>query len=292
MILYICRDRHFGLPLQPEKGTTNPYKNKVVPKKPMTQQEEYQASFDDLDVVEPDIAFPLAQEGEAPLVPLPQDLTSAQLTFRAVLTGMLLGGALSLCNIYAGLKVGWGFNMSSIAVLASLAFWQPFSRWFGWREWGMLENNTSQTTASSGAAISSAGLVTAIPALTMMTGQVLSWWQLTLWTCSVCLVGVFVGAALRKQMLLRDPLPFPAGTANAILLKDLYGGAKEAKLRVRALLLSGAAAGLWLLIHTFVLPVKKLYLRIALPFLGKLKEVGIMALNTSHLGWGIDQAHC
>lgn len=254
----------------------------------MTKQEEHPVSFDDLDAIDADITSPPEEEGLAPLAPLPQDLSSAQLTLRAVLTGMLLGGALSLCNIYAGLKVGWGFNMSSIAVLASMAFWQPLSSWMGWRGWGMLENNTSQTTASSGAAISSAGLVTAIPALTILTGQVLSWWQLTLWTCSVCLVGVFVGAALRRQMLLRDPLPFPAGTANAILLKDLYGGAREAKLRIRALLLSGAAAGLWLLIHTFVLPIKKLYLRITLPFLGKLKEVGVMALNTAHLGWGIE----
>ncbi|MBU1534359.1 OPT/YSL family transporter, partial [Myxococcota bacterium] len=143
---------------------------------------------------------------EAFLVPLPQDLVSPQLTIRAIVTGMLMGSVLSLCNIYAGLKVGWSFNISIIAVLMSYGFWQLMSRHAGARTWTMLENNTSQTTASSAASISSAGLVTAIPALTILTGRALTWGQLAIWTLSVCLVGVFVGAAMRRQMILRDPL--------------------------------------------------------------------------------------
>ena len=50
-------------------------------------------------------------EAATPTFP-PLDLESPQLTLRAVLTGMLLGGTLSLCNVYMGLKIGWGFNMS------------------------------------------------------------------------------------------------------------------------------------------------------------------------------------
>ena len=38
------------------------------------------------------------------------DLDSPQLTLRAVITGMLIGGTLSLCNVYLGLKIGWGLN--------------------------------------------------------------------------------------------------------------------------------------------------------------------------------------
>ncbi len=30
-----------------------------------------------------------------------------RVTLRGILTGMLLGGVLSFCNIYLGLKVGW-----------------------------------------------------------------------------------------------------------------------------------------------------------------------------------------
>ena len=49
----------------------------------------------------------------------PLDLTSPQFTLRAIITGMLLGGTLSLCNVYMGLKIGWGFNMSITAALLS-----------------------------------------------------------------------------------------------------------------------------------------------------------------------------
>ena len=44
-----------------------------------------------------------------------------QFTFRAIFTGMLLGGMLSLCNVYLGLKIGWGFNMSITAALLGFA---------------------------------------------------------------------------------------------------------------------------------------------------------------------------
>ena len=63
------------------------------------------------------------------------------LTFRAVSTGMLLGGALSLCNIYLGLKIGWGMNMSIAAALLGFGFWQAGVAGLGLRKFGVLENN-------------------------------------------------------------------------------------------------------------------------------------------------------
>ena len=56
------------------------------------------------------------------LQPLPLDLVSPQLTLRALATGMLLGGVLSICNIYAGLKVGLVFNMAIPAALLGFEF--------------------------------------------------------------------------------------------------------------------------------------------------------------------------
>ncbi len=46
-----------------------------------------------------------------------------ELTVRAVATGAVLGGVLSLCNIYSGLRIGWGFNMSITAALLGWGFW-------------------------------------------------------------------------------------------------------------------------------------------------------------------------
>ncbi len=46
-----------------------------------------------------------------------------QLTWRAVLMGSLLGGVLSLTNLYIGLKAGWGFGVAITACILSYAIW-------------------------------------------------------------------------------------------------------------------------------------------------------------------------
>ncbi|MBI2376930.1 MAG: OPT/YSL family transporter [Deltaproteobacteria bacterium] len=168
----------------------------------------------------------------------PLDLTSPQLTFRAVAAGCLIGGMLSLSNIYAGLKIGWGFNMSITSMLLAYAFFKVFSK----KPFGMLENNINQTGASSAASISSAGLVAPIPAYTILTGEKLSYPELVIWTGAVSFVGVVVAIGLRRQMIIVDRLPFPAGIASAATLKQMYSRGAEAMARVKALL-AGALVG-------------------------------------------------
>lgn len=186
-----------------------------------------------------------AAEGQPTLelVAQPIDFSAPQLTVRAVATGMLIGGVLSLCNIYAGLKVGWGFNMSITAALLGFGFWKGVEA-MGGRPFGMLENNINQTAASSAAAISSAGLVAPIPALTLITGQVLSWGALALWTFSVCLVGIAVAVGLRRQMIEVDKLPFASGIASATTLKEMYSKGREAMERVLMLIGGGVVAAI------------------------------------------------
>lgn len=164
------------------------------------------------------------------------DLESPQLTLRAVLAGCLFGGVLSLCNIYAGLKIGWAFNMSITAMLLAFGFFRPF------RPMSMLENNVNQTTASAAASISSAGLVSAIPAFTILTGEKLGWGALALWTAAVSFVGVVVAIGLRRQMIVVDKLAFPGGIASAETIKQIYAHGREAMARVK-MLLGGAAVG-------------------------------------------------
>ncbi len=183
-----------------------------------------------------------------------------QLTVRAVLTGMLLGGVLSLCNIYSGLKIGWGFNMSITAMLLSFGCYKGLAR-FGARPWGMLENNINQTAASAAANISSAGLVAPIPALAILTGRQLGWSVLALWTFAVSLVGVVVAVGLRRQMLLVDRLTFPGGVASAETIRQIYAKGSEAMARVK-MLLAGASAGMatkaiasWAKLHPWAPPL-------------------------------------
>ena len=207
----------------------------------------------------------------------------AQFTVRAVASGMVLGGLLSLCNIYSGLKIGWGTNMSITAALLGYAFWRGVGRK---RELGIVENTVSQTAASAGASISSAGLVAPIPALTMLTGQVLPWHWLALWVFSVACVGVVVAVGLRRQMLEMDRLPFPFGIATAETLREMYARGAEAMVRVRALLLGGgAAAALKVAVEIFKLP--KLGLPGAISLSGAAPQ-GISAATLKNLGFALD----
>lgn len=167
-----------------------------------------------------------------------------QFTLRGVLTGTLLGGLLSVCNLYAGLKVGLSFNMSVTAALVGYALWTTLHHVSGRviRPWGLLENNINQTACSAGASVASAGLVTTIPALTLVTGQTLRWPALAVWVLSVCLLGVLVAVGVRRQMILVDKLPFPVGLASAETLRGLHARGHEALQRVTALLAAAGAA--------------------------------------------------
>ncbi len=179
-----------------------------------------------------------------PVTLSPEETLHRGYTLRAVLTGALLGAGLSLCNIYLGLKIGWGMNMSVTAALMAFGLWQALTRIGKLRPFGVLENNINQTGASAGAAISSAGLVAPIPALTMMTGRTLSYPELAIWVLSVGLVGVMCAIAVRKTLLVESSLAFPGGVATGETLKEMYAKGEEAMSRVKMLLAGGLAGAL------------------------------------------------
>ena len=221
--------------------------------------------------------------GELPDVPL--DLTSPQLTLRAVVAGMLIGGTLVLCNIYAGLKVGWGFNMSITAALIGFGVFSASSALFKTKPFGLLENNINQTGASAAASISSAGLVSAVPALTLVTGYEFTWATLAIWLFSVCGVGVVVGIGLRRQMILVDKLPFASGIASAQTLKEMYARGAEAMVRVKALVGAAVVASAVKLAET-IRKIPKLSLPGSLPLKGG--EGVPAAASLKNLGFAFD----
>lgn len=157
---------------------------------------------------------------------------------------MVLGGVLSACNIYVGLKTGQVFSMSLTAALLGYGVWGGLEVLGAGRirRWAILENNINQTACSSGAAVASAGLVAPIPALAMLTGQTLKWHWLALWVFSVMLVGIAVAVPLRRQMVVVEKLPFPAGIASAEMLRELHARGREALARVMALVSAGVVA--------------------------------------------------
>jgi len=171
----------------------------------------------------------------------PVNTSVRQLTLRSIGTGMVLGGLLSLCNVYSGLKIGWSLNMSVTATLLGFGFWK-MAQAGGAKRFGPIENNMSQTAASAAASVSSAGLVAPIPALAMLTDTSLSWPLMSLWVFSVMLVGVMVAIGLRKQMLVEEKLPFPFGIATGETIKEMYAKGTEAMGRVKMLIGCGIGA--------------------------------------------------
>ena len=75
----------------------------------------------------------------------------AQLTFRAVAVGCIVGSVVACTNIYIGLKIGWTFGASIIsAVLGYAAFTLSSKRLT------ILETNISQTAGSAAGSMASA----------------------------------------------------------------------------------------------------------------------------------------
>ena len=191
------------------------------------------------------------------LIPKSNSKPRVELTLRAIITGACLGGALSLCNVYMGLKIGWGLNMSVTAALLSYGGYRllelrRMKQNKPIRSWGLLENNINQTAASAAASISSAGLVAPIPAWSLITKEELSLPQLMLWTGSVALLGVVIAITLRRQFIERDQLAFPNGIATGETIQNIYAKGSGAMSRVK-MLLSGMGIGLLakLSIHLF-----------------------------------------
>ena len=103
---------------------------------------------------------------------------AVQLTPRAVVTGMLIGGLMSVSNLYVGLKTGWGLGVTITSCIIAYAVFKFLEQLVpAWRNrpFSTLENYTMSSAASAAGYMSSAGLVSAIPALYLTTGRLLEW---------------------------------------------------------------------------------------------------------------------
>jgi uncharacterized oligopeptide transporter (OPT) family protein len=162
------------------------------------------------------------------------------LTPRAVLAGMVFGGLMSLSNLYVGLKSGWGLGVDIAAVIVIFAVFKAL-RGIGLvkQEFGLMENTIMMSVAVAASWISSAGLVSAVPALTMLTGYQFVWWQLTLFIGIVLYMGLFMAIPLKRQMIQIEPLRFPANIPTGETLKAMYSHGGEAMKKAKALGLAG-----------------------------------------------------
>jgi putative OPT family oligopeptide transporter len=136
-----------------------------------------------------------------------------QLTFKAVLLGILLSMVLAGANAYLGLFAGMTVSASIPAAVISMGILRMF------RNTNILENNIVQTSASAGESLA-AGVIFTLPALIILGyWDVFDYW----WVCVIAglggLLGVLFTVPLRRSLIVEQQLKFPEGTATAEVLK-------------------------------------------------------------------------
>jgi putative OPT family oligopeptide transporter len=150
-----------------------------------------------------------------------------ELTWSAVICGVLIGAVMTAAFTYVALKLGFTLSGSTVAAILGFAVLRGVLR-----KGSIVENNINQTIAS-GVNNASPGVAFTLPALYILglEGQ-FSIAAVVLAAVAGSFLGIVVIIPLRKQMIEFERLRFPSGIAVASLLKSPGAGARQAKLLI------------------------------------------------------------
>lgn len=169
--------------------------------------------------------------------------TVKQLSWRAIIMGSVLGGVLSLTNIYIGLKAGWGFGVAITACILSYAIWTGFYKMrLAKTQMTILENNCMQSTASAAGYSTGGTLVSAFAAYIMLNSQTLPVGLMLAWVFFIAILGVTMAVPMKRQMINIEQLRFPSGIAAAETLRALHATGEKGMRAARALGIAGLLA--------------------------------------------------
>ncbi|OBT91870.1 hypothetical protein VE01_10110 [Pseudogymnoascus verrucosus] len=150
-------------------------------------------------------------------------------TLRGILVGLAVGLVICFSNMYFGLQTGWISSMSMPSSLIGFAFFKTLSKHLD-IPFTPVENVLVQTVAGSmGTMPLGCGFVGVMPALNYLLKPeeggplFLSLWKLILWALGLCFFGVVFAVPLRRQVIIREKLKFPSGTATALMINVLHG---------------------------------------------------------------------
>ncbi|KAL3435354.1 OPT oligopeptide transporter protein-domain-containing protein [Aspergillus tetrazonus] len=167
-------------------------------------------------------------------------------TLRSLLVGVVIGVLITFSNTYFGLQTGWISTMAMPSALIGFSVFKVFSKYLSY-PFTPIENVLIQTVAGAvGTMPLGCGFVGVIPALEFLirdgedgpsggegTGEggplKLNFGKLVLWSLGVCLFGVVFAVPLRKEVIIREKLRFPSGTASALMLRVLHGSGQSEK---------------------------------------------------------------
>jgi len=164
-----------------------------------------------------------------------------QLTWRSGITGALLGGILSLTNLYVGIRTGWTLGVGITSVVISFAVFKIFSKFGLADEMTILENNAMQSI-SAAAGYMTMPLMAAISGYMMVTNTIPPQWQVYLWIVALALLGVLFAFPLKKRAINDEQLLFPEGYACGVVMDSLHTTEGGEGMKRAKYLMGGAAA--------------------------------------------------
>ena len=151
-------------------------------------------------------------------------------TLRGTIVGTLIGVIICFSNTYFGLQTGWVSGLAMPASLIGFAVFKSMSPYLT-LPFTPVENVLIQTVAGAvGTMPLGCGFVGVIPALEFLLKRSegapvgMEMWRLVVWSLGICLFGVVFAVPLRKEVIVREKLKFPSGTATALVIGMLHGG--------------------------------------------------------------------
>ena len=154
-------------------------------------------------------------------------------TVRGVLIGLAIGIIICFSNTYFGLQTGWVSGMAMPAALIGFGFFKMVARCIDY-PFTPVENVLVQTVAGAlGTMPLGCGFVGVLPALNYLLKAeengplVLDMGKLVVWSLGICFFGVVFAVPLRKEVIIRERLKFPSGTATALIIGVLHGNTAE-----------------------------------------------------------------
>ncbi len=190
---------------------------------------------------------------------IPPEKSIPELTFKAVLVGVILAIVMGSANAYLGLYAGMTVSAAIPGAIMALAILKPFKP-------TVLEVTLGMMGAASGEALA-AGVIFTIPALVVIG----VWTQIHyLETTVIALIGGILGVLwmvlLRRALIVKTDLPFPEGIAVAAVINTAVGSEEEEKDE-------GGGGSLWMLIGATLAGIVK-FCQVSLNvFKGKIEYV-------------------
>lgn len=154
-----------------------------------------------------------------------------QVTPRSIVAGLAIGTIVLFSNFQFGLQTGWVSMMSLPSALLGFAAFKSLQPRLGYA-FSDVENVFVQSLAVAvGTGPLAYGFVGVIPAIEkFLTPEEantkdpirLSVLQLVVWSFGLAFFGVFFAVLLRKQIIVKEKLKFPSGSATATMIAVLH----------------------------------------------------------------------